>query len=264
MLVENRRLRALAEERAERLAAWNERLEEQVLERTAQLEQANIRLRGSIDVLAQREAELARLSAQLLHVQEQERRQLSLDLHDDPLQRAVLLERAMKGSPTTDSVRWQHELEEIVVALKAICQGLRPPTLDDFGLTVGLDWLLADVGARSELSTTLQIRTADSGPFQRLDPALEIALYRVAQEALNDVLDDGTASRCDVTLEQNEVTVTLHLAYDAPTATPVPPSIALNVLSMRERLAAWNGVVWRDSPSVGTTITHAVVSIQPV
>jgi signal transduction histidine kinase len=254
MLVENRRLRALAEDRAERLAAWNERLEEQVLE------QANVRLQGSIDVLAQRETELARLSAQLLQVQEQERRQLSLDLHDDPLQRAVLLQRAMKSAPsTTGSVRWQQQLEEIVVSLKAICQGLRPPTLDDFGLTVGLDWLLADVGARSDLSTTLQIRTAASGSFQRLDPSLEIALYRVAQEVLNDVLDDGTASRCDVTLEQTGVTVALHLAYDAPTATPAPPNIGLNLLRMRERLALWNGAVWHDSPSSGGTVTHAVV-----
>jgi hypothetical protein len=67
----------------------------------------------------------------------------------------------------------------------------------------------------------------------------------VAQEALNDVLDNGTASRCDVTLEHNGMTVALYLAYDAPTATPAPPSIALNVLRIRERLAAWNGRVAR-------------------
>ena len=72
-------------------------------------------------------------------------------------------------------------MEEIIISLRAICTGLHPPVLDDFGLVAGLDWLLHDVRARSDLTISLSTETAGEAPVGRLEPDLEVALYRVAQ-----------------------------------------------------------------------------------
>jgi signal transduction histidine kinase len=60
--------------------------------------------------------------------------------------------------------------------------------LDDFGLVAGLEWLLHDIQARSDLTTALISETHGQESSRRLEPNLEISLYRVAQEALNNCL----------------------------------------------------------------------------
>ncbi|WP_051006773.1 sensor histidine kinase, partial [Nitrolancea hollandica] len=172
------------------------------------------RLESQVAALEDREQALAALSTKLLRVQEEERRRLALDLHDDPLQRAVLLARELNEAPHCSHRQLIGAAEEIIISLRAICTGLRPPVLDDLGLAAGLNRLLHEVEARSDLSTSLLVETTDHAPFKRLEPDLEIALYRVAQEALNNCLKHARATQVTVSVCQSSSRVRLNVADD--------------------------------------------------
>ena len=162
------------------------------------------RLEEQVKTLVDREQQLAALSGSLMQVQEEERSRLALDLHDDPLQRAILLAREIsESSPGLDRPRLRAEAEEIISSLRAICAGLRPPVLDDFGLVAGLESLVNEARARSDLNITLDVMPRDEANFGRLSPELETALYRVAQEALNNCIKHAGATSVEVTLNRS-------------------------------------------------------------
>jgi signal transduction histidine kinase len=212
--------------------------------------------------LQDRESALGALSLRLMQVQEEERARLALDLHDDPLQRAILLTRAM-NSRAAGAVarRWRKDAEEIIVSLRAICAGLRPPVLDDFGLVEGLEWVVNDLRARSDLSASLTVTTNDRLPFGRLDVALEVALYRVAQEALNNCLKHSGADQVVVTLTREEDRVALSVVDNGCGFELVEGEGAehLGVLGMRERLRPWYGVVTLATDRMGGTVVTAMI-----
>jgi signal transduction histidine kinase len=221
------------------------------------------RLEAQVVVLVEREQALAALSAQLMQVQEEERRRIALDLHDDPLQRAILLARKItQTSPRFDRSRLREDAEEIINALRAICSGLRPPVLDDFGLVAGLESLVSEARARSDLNITFEIEPRGAS-FGRLAPELETALYRVAQEALSNCIKHAQATEVEVTLGRTANCVTLRI-HDNGQGGASDPAFAvdashLGLLGMRERLQPWDGVVNVGSgASLGTTVLVTV------
>ncbi len=218
------------------------------------------RLEDKVDQLIDREQELAALSGQLMQVQEEERRRLALDLHDDPLQRAILMARQIsETSPPLDRTRLRSEADEIISSLRAICSGLRPPVLDDFGLVAGLEALVNEARARSDLNITLEIETIDVERFGRLERELETALYRVAQEALNNCIKHASATSVDVILARTLSRITLRVSDDGcglvSAAQTGEGMMHLGLIGMRERLQPWDGVVKVDSSrESGTTV----------
>lgn len=222
------------------------------------------RLESQVAVLEDREHALAALSTKLMQVQEEERRHLALDLHDDPLQRAILLARQLnEAAPGSHDQNLAATVEEIIISLRAICTGLHPPVLDDFGLVAGLDWLLHDVQARSDLTISLSTETAGRVSSRRLEPDLEVTLYRVAQEALNNCLKHAGATQVSVTLCQEPSRIWLRVADDGqgldPAAKREHDSHHLGILGMRERLRPWGGhLSLEGSPSGGTTVSAEI------
>jgi signal transduction histidine kinase len=223
------------------------------------------RLESQVAALGEREHALGALNLRLMQVQEEERQRIALDLHDDPLQRAILLARhvngdLMQGGPT----RLRQITEEIIVSLRAICTGLHPPVLDDFGLVAGLERLVNDVCARSDLAASLSVRP-DVSAFGRLDSNLEMALYRVAQEALNNCLKHAEASRVTVSVEREGGRVTLRVVDDgrgvngAATTGAVVDAQHLGILGMRERLRPWHGELTVEPGVEAGTMVSAYV-----
>ena len=222
------------------------------------------RLEAQVATLAERERELAALNIKLMQVQEEERRRLALDLHDDSLQRAIWLTREIGESVLHPSVRrWQCASEEIVFSLRAICTGLWPAVLDDLGLVAGLEWLVNDLRARTDLAAYIIVETADQALFGRLEADLEIALYRVAQEALNNCRKHAHATQVAVTLRRDQQRVALWIVDDGQgydsTADSMLGSLHLGILGMRERLRPWSGVVRVDSRPGGGTVVSAEI-----
>ncbi len=222
------------------------------------------RLESQVAVLEDREHALAALSTKLMQVQEEERRRLALDLHDDPLQRAILLARQLNEAPPGSyDQQLAGSVEEIIISLRAICTGLHPPALDDFGLVAGLDWLLHDVQARSDLTISLSTDISGHAPSHRLEPDLEIALYRVAQEALNNCLKHAGATQVSVTLCQEPTRIWLRVVDDGqgidPDARQARESLHLGILGMRERLRPWGGSLSLEgNPSGGTVVSAEI------
>jgi signal transduction histidine kinase len=224
------------------------------------------RLEEQVAELGERERELAGLSARLMRAQEEERRRLALDLHDDPLQRAILLEREVRAAPDLPANRrWRGMVEEIALSLRAIGVGLRPPALDDFGLVAALDRLADDVRGRADdVTVSLLVETDDGAPFGRLRPDLETALYRVAQEALNNCLKHAAPDRITVEVRRCRRSLRLRVVDDgrgygvtaADAATP-----GLGLLGMRERVRPWGGTVAIAAGPTGGSVLEVVVNL---
>ena len=136
--------------------------------------------------------------------QEEERRRLARELHDDTIQSLIALKQRVQlaqmnqKNGTTD--RSFSELEELtektIDNLRRVTRALRPIYLEDLGLLAALEMLVREVTQ----NTGIEIEFKTSGPEQRLSPKVELALFRIAQEALNNVSRHAQASRASVRL----------------------------------------------------------------
>jgi len=202
-----------------------------------------------VRLLHNREDELVALSARLMHVQEEDRRALALDLHDDPMQRAILLARELvEDADDGKTKRWRHATDEIIASLRAISAGLRPRVLDDLGLEAGIAWLVNDLRVRSDMAVSLSVCCDDGHAFGRLQPDLEIALFRVAQEALSNCLKHAEAATVSVDLVRTAGCVRLEVLDDGTgLRVPLDAQPTTGILGMRERLRQWGGDVAVES-----------------
>lgn len=220
-------------------------------------------LEAQVVALEEREQALSALSIQLMRVQEEERYRLALDVHDDPLQRAILLTREFGDSgPVPSMMRYRDAMQEITESLRAICAGLRPRILDDFGLEAALEGLINDVRARSDVLVSLQLVTPDGAEFGRLPGELEISLYRVTQEAVNNCLKHANATELTVKLMRDGQEVALCIGDNGQGIAPLEAgqrAFNLGALGMRERLRPWSGTIEVDSGAGRGTVVTAKV-----
>ena len=184
-------------------------------------------------------------AAHLVTVQEDERRRLAQDLHDDPLQTLTYLVRMLEH--LTDNpmlppdlvplVRRDGELAtEVVDVLRTVIHGLRPPVLDDFGAVAALRQLVDEVRARCGILIRLRV----SGGQVRLSAECELTVYRVAQEALSNVVHHAQATNARVDLhfgEQVVLTVTDDgCGISVSGVTSASSGGRLGLIGMRERV----------------------------
>lgn len=219
------------------------------------------RLQHQVGLLGAREQALARLSAQLLHTQEQERRRVAFDLHDEPLQRTLLLDRALAEGPTTaQTVRWRSAVAEIAASLRAICANLRPPMLDDLGLLPALTWLANDLRARSDLEVDLLLDPRLEG--RPIDDDLAVALYRITQEALNNCLKHAHATQVTVELMRVEDQLQLRVTDNGRGYRRTerrPGQDGMGLAGIRERLRPFGGHLRiGERPTGGMVLTVTI------
>src|SRR5579884_398707 len=216
----------------------------------------SLQLVWQLEIVAQHERDLELLSQKLLDIQEEVRRRIALELHDDAIQRVIHLvrefdHRAQDARDASVRTAWRESLVELVIALRSVCVGLYPTVLDDLGLPAGLEQLVSELRAKTDISADLLVDGAGGQDFGRLDRELELALYRIAQESLNNVRKHSSAQHVLVRLRRLADTVELIVADDgAPPmldSTSNEPSLqpdltpGLGVVGMRHRLARWGG-----------------------
>lgn len=193
-----RRRRLIDEEKARvagQLQSLTETLEAQVTTRTQELRQAN-------EELERAKQRLQQLSARIVEYQEQERRRVAYELHEDMAQSMsairIDLERAQRtadsGKPVSDAIRL---LDALIAQTRDMVARLRPTMLDDLGLPDALEGELALHAKRNGWQARLEVEPKD---FPVLPPAVATACFRIAQEALFNAARHARAQRVDVSL----------------------------------------------------------------
>ncbi|MBI3980076.1 MAG: HAMP domain-containing protein [Chloroflexi bacterium] len=195
-----------------RLQGWAGELEEQVQKRTEELEQRNRELRGLYETLRREEAQRRDLLGKVLTAQEDERRRVSRELHDGIGQAlwalAIDLERlAARPDRMAGLQRELENLHQLAVDslsdLRQLIVALRPSALDDLGLVPAIrryaELYLRDAGIEFEIQ--------GENLERRLDLPLETVVYRVVQEAINNVARHSGASRARIEFQFTDSTL---------------------------------------------------------
>jgi PAS domain S-box-containing protein len=214
------------------------------------------------------EAESARneLLAHLVYVQEDERRRIARDMHDQFGEhltalsfRIALLKEACARADSADLAGHAESLEAIAQRLDRdvdhLVWELRPTALDDLGLRAALTNYIQEWSRRANVAAELHT----SGLLDdRLAPEVETALYRIAQEALNNVAKHSRARRVEVILERRSDCVLLILEDDGVGFEVAPSGAAgqgFGLVGMQERAILVGARVQVEStPGKGTTI----------
>jgi signal transduction histidine kinase len=199
----------------------------------------------------------------VVSAQEAERRRLALELHDETGQAltSILLGlRAIRSAPDGDAAEQaEADVRALVVRalqdVRALAVELRPSALDDFGLAAALERLAETFGERSGIKTSIEANLDE-----RLPPEVETTLYRVAQEALTNVLKHADAKQVSIVVSKGERRVAATIEDDGRgfAASDVRDE-ALGLVGMRERLELVGGTLSvESSEGAGTTIAAQV------
>jgi len=199
-------------------------------------------------------AELREVSERLTNAQEAERARLARDLHDGPLQKAILL-----GGAADVALRDRDGVaRELAAELRELCARLRPAILDDLGLVPALEWLLEQTAQGFAVTPRLTLHgmTEDD----RLAPNTELALFRVTQEAVSNALKHGHATSIHVSLARTIDGVQLHVTDDGRGLTSDGDlRRGFGIPGMRERLRQVGGsVAFASNGRTGTMVTASI------
>jgi signal transduction histidine kinase len=179
---------------------------------------AGKRQRATDAALRESENKLRLLSSHLLTVQEEERRRLALELHDELGQSLTVLKlqvRAIQGRLGADQERLRddceqslHYIQQTIENVRRISRDLSPSTLDDLGLTTAIRCLIEDFEKASEIKISADMPDID-GLFR---PESEIMIYRIFQEALTNIDRHSQASHVSIEVEvlDNSVSFLVH------------------------------------------------------
>lgn len=172
-----------------------------------------------IDVTRRREAEAQAeaLSRRLLAVQEEERRAVSLELHDDIGQALTAVKLNLEALRREAATAMATQLEDSIALVegairevRSLAYSLRPQVLDDLGLAQALGWLVERTRERTGVAAVAEVAIADVA----IDPATSVACFRIAQEALTNVARHSNASRVTVSLCADERALVLRIEDD--------------------------------------------------
>ena len=224
-------------------------------------------LASNNEQLRRSQADLHVLAARLQAVREEERASLARELHDcfgqhhTALQLDLMwMDRHLQSSKTPDLavlsdriVAMVPQLERLTEQTQAICSALRPSVLFELGLVAAIEWQTEDLAKRGDLICTLSLPTEDL----ELAEHFALALFRIVQEALTNVVRHARATRVNVRLVTHGNMLELDIEDNGRGYAPqaCPGSGALGLLGIRERVAVLGGTVeFVNGPEQGAAV----------
>lgn len=199
------------------------------------------------------ERELRNLSHQLVRVQEEERKRISRELHDEVGQMLTALRLLLNREATPEQVEEaRHLTEQSLKTVREIAMRLRPSMLDDLGLGAAVEWLAREVSRRAGVPIHVEI----DGALQHLPDGHRTAIFRIVQEALTNCVRHAGASNIRVLLHGSKEAFTLLVQDDGVGFEPGAVETAgLGILGMKERAAELGGdIEWISKPGKGTQV----------
>jgi len=207
-------------------------------------------------------------ASHVVKAQEEERGRLARELHDDTMQNLLLISNRLKEidvgtyGQLPSQVRGQMEklrefTEQTMGSVRRFTLDLRPLMLDDMGLVPTLEWLIARLKDEFRIEADVKI----IGKERRLNPDTEFALFRIVQEALNNIRKHANASVVNAVLEFCHESIRM-IVYDNGQGFEVPDIPThfarqgkLGIAGISERVRLLGGTFEVDSqPGGGTTL----------
>lgn len=255
-----------AQDEVGRLAENLDAMRRQLRDAYQQVSDAN----GQLELqVAERTARLTDLLGKVISAQEEERRRLARELHDETAQTigalSIALDRARHGlgDAAPESVVQLQEAQGIVKQLleetRRLILDLRPMALEDLGLVPAIRWYAESHLQERGVATTIEL----DRPAVRLLPHLEVALFRIAQEAINNIARHADARRATIRLDFSESAVRIAVSddgrgFDVDRAlASAGSSVGLMGLQERARLLGGN-IDIRSEAGRGTRLTVVV------
>ena len=235
-----------------------------------------------------RETQLKSYAALITRAQEDERRRLARELHDDTAQALIALSRGLDAlsdrhiNPVSapDDMRFLDQLVDLtqrtLESVRRACQDLRPSVLDDLGLSAALESLAGAMTERGMSCDYAEYGTAQPYPLE-----VEVAVYRIAQEALSNALRHSEPSQAQIELRYRpgglrlvvsddghgfDVSATLAAAPGgASRSTALENGAGLGLMGMRERAALIGATLdIQSAPGAGTHVTLEAPASAPL
>ncbi len=247
-------------------------LEQRVRERTSELDSVNAALETEVTMHRQAQRARQELQTRLVTAQEEERGRISRELHDEVGQQITALMLAMKALESDISADKLPEklralrstAEQVGREIHQLASALRPVALDQLGLSRTLSGYLNSWAERSGIAVDFVAAGIDE---VRLSGAIETTLYRVVQEAMNNVLKHANAKSVSVSIERR-VDMVLAIVEDDglgfdPDDTQGRDPTHIGIAGMRERAAIAGGTLTIESSAGGGTTVRISLPLAP-
>jgi signal transduction histidine kinase len=204
--------------------------------------------------------ELESLSARLVDAQEEERRSISRELHDEVGQTlgALLVDlgQLSKVVPAEDSLlqaqisRIKSAAEGAVKSIRDMALLLRPPMLDDLGLVPALEWQGREVSRRGDMEVDVHSENVS----EQLADDVKVCIYRLVQEALNNAARHSAAHHATVSVVQTAEKIQVEISDDGK-GFAAERVRGMGILGMEERVKRLGGTLGiKSTPGSGTTV----------
>jgi PAS domain S-box-containing protein len=233
---------------------WEERIEELNKELRARIRQ----LDESQRVIELRTLELQRLSVQLLQIQDEERRRLARELHDELGQQLSGLKMILDAGGSKEA----SQLAETALSMvRNISYLLHPPLLDEAGLRPALHWYVDGLTKRSNIEIALSLKPQT---FPRLSKDLEVTIFRIIQESLTNIYRHSGSESARVEIEKQADRVIVRVRDYGK---GVPPELGsakgsaglgVGINGMRERIRQFGGELMIARAEPGTLVEASI------
>ncbi|MGB7022544.1 MAG: PAS domain S-box protein [Candidatus Acidiferrales bacterium] len=250
-------------ESEERLREVANKLDTEVRERTKELE------RRSAEMIEQA-GHLRTLSNRLMQLQDDERRRIARELHDSVGQDLAALSMCLEGArrfatamPQTAVQKLDDGcaiIEKCSSEIRTLSHLLHPPLLEELGLASAIEWYVEGFASRSKIKVDLQMPPN----FKRLEPSIELPLFRVLQECLTNIHRHSESKTAAVKVEVDEHKVSLEVSDQGKGMAKrdamlnVGKRMGVGISGMRERLNDLGGTLEIHSTNQGTTVRAAI------
>jgi len=259
-----------AQQQSEELRRTQASLKESLEVRNSQNRQLVERLGNQFVALDQLNLALQATQRRLITEREDERKVLARELHDQVIQDLLGLSYQMEEvEGEEESPTLQHDvavirqgIRNLVGELRQMCSDLRPPTIDHHGLTAAIDSLAHEWAERNDVQLQLEIDPA----FGRLPETIELSVFRIVQEGLNNIRKHAAAHHVRLSLQRTSSTNLLVRLEDDGQGLPIPVDLAsfsinkhFGLVGISERVALLGGVMNIESSKENGTILQVEI-----
>jgi signal transduction histidine kinase len=209
--------------------------------------------------------ELRRLSHSLMTAQDEERRRISRELHDGLGQDLTAVKMILGGLVQPNQLKDSMEnktiaevlsmMDSAIEQVRTMSHLLHPPLLDEMGLLSALRWYTEGFAKRSGVETVLDVPKN----FPRLEPEIEMAIFKIVQESLTNVFRHADAKRAVVQLEERDGSALISIEDNGKgigggAEELHPNSYGIGVIGIKQRAAEYDGQVTLRNTGSGTRV----------